>query len=150
VDGRILSGGHKKVRLRYGQSLRQQSLDLAKPLAAHGRDNLYLRIALEIDGVRVSEETVFLTPPRFVALPKPKTTATIRVLTPHKALLTFRSPVFQHRFAFELPGIPHHSSDNYFELYPNEQKEILVEFARPVTKTALAKSLTFQSLVDTY
>jgi beta-mannosidase len=150
VDGRILSGGRKNVRLRYGQSVRQQTLDLAKPLATHGRDHLYVRIALEIDGLRVSEETVFLTPPRFVALPKPKTTATIRMLAPQKALLTFRSPVFQHRFAFELPGLPHHSCDNYFELYPNEKKEILVEFAEPVTKTALAKALTFQSLVDTY
>jgi beta-mannosidase len=150
VDGRILAGGHKKVRLRYGQSLRQQSLDLAKPLAAHGRDNLYLRIALEIDGVRVSEETVFLTPPRFIALSKPKTATTIRLLTSQKALLTFRSPVFQHRFAFELPGIPHHSSDNYFELYPNEKKEILVEFTKPVTKAVIAKALTYQSLADTY
>jgi beta-mannosidase len=150
VDGRILSGGRKNVRLRYGQSVRQQTLDLAKPFATHGRDNLYLRIALEIDGLRVSEETVFLTPPRFVALPKPKTAAGICLLTPQKALLTFRSPVFQHRFAFELPGLTYHSGDNYFELYPNEKKEILVEFAKPVTKAALTKALSFQSLADTY
>lgn len=150
VDGRILSGGKKNVRLRYGQSVRQQILDLAKPLAAHGRDHLYLRIALEIDGLRVSEETVFLTPPRFVALPKTKTATAIRLLNPQKALLTFRSPVFQHRFAFKLPGLAHHSSDNYFELYPGEQKEILVEFARPVTKAAIAKALNHQSLADTY
>ena len=150
VNGRILSGGRKNVRLRYGQSVHQQTLDLAKPIATHGRDHVYLRIALEIDGVRVSEETVFLAPPRFVALPKPKTTATLRLLTPQKTLLTLRSPVFQHRFAFELAGLPHHSSDNYFELYPNEKKEILVEFAQPVTKAAIARALTYQSLADTY
>ncbi len=150
VDGRVLSGGRKNVRLRYGQSVRQQTLDLAKPLAAHGRDHVYLRIALEIDGARVSEETVFLTPPRFVALPKTQTAAAIRLLTPQKALLTFRSPVFQHRFAFDLAGLAHYSSDNYFELYPNEKKEILVEFAKPTTKAAIAKALTFQSLADTY
>lgn len=150
LDGRIVQSGTKKIALRYGRGTRQQTLDLAKPLAAHGRDQLYLRIALEIDGARVSEETVFLTPPRFLSLPKPKTTATLRVLTPQKALLTFRSPVFQHRFAFELAGLPHHSSDNYFELYPNEKKEILVEFAKPTTKAAITKALSHQSLADTY
>ncbi len=150
LDGRIVQSGTKNVALRYGRGTRQQTLDLAKPLAAHGRDQLYLRIALEIDGVRVSEETVFLTPPRFLSLPKPKTATAIRLLTPQKALLTFRSPVFQHRFAFELAGLPHHSSDNYFELYPNEKKEILVEFAKPTTKAAIARALTHQSLADTY
>ncbi len=150
LDGRIVQSGTKKVALRYGRGTRQQSLDLAKPLAAHGRDQLYLRIALEVDGARVSEETVFLTPPRFLSLPPSKTATTIRLLTPQKALLTFRSPVFQHRFAFELGTLAHHSSDNYFELYPNEKKEILVEFAKPVTKAAITKALTYQSLVDSY
>ncbi|MBK8858437.1 MAG: glycoside hydrolase family 2 protein [Opitutaceae bacterium] len=150
VDGRIVQAGRKNVRLRYGQSVRQQTLDLARPLAEHGRDHLYVRIALEIDGVRVSEETVFLAPPRFVALPKPQTEVSVRMLTPQQALLTFRSGVFQHRFAFELPGLAHHSSDNYFELYPREKKEVLVEFARPVTRAQLRQALQFQSLADTY
>jgi beta-mannosidase len=150
VDGRIVQSGRKNVRLRCGQSMRQQSLDLAQPLADHGRDRLYLRMALEIDGTRVSEETVFLAPPRFVALPKPRTEVSIRPLTPHKALLTFRSDVFQHRFAFELPGLAHHCSDNYFELYPREKKEVLVEFVRPATQAQLRQALQFQSLADTY
>ena len=150
LDGHILLGGRKNVALRYGQSVRQQTLDLAAPLVRHSRDLLYLRIALEIDGVRVSEETVFLTPPRFLSLPRGKTTTTIRLLSPTKALFTFRSPVFQHRFAFELVGLPHQTSDNYFELYPDEKKEVLVEFGRAVTKAALVKALSHQSLVDSY
>jgi len=150
VDGRVVLGGQKRVALRYGRSVKQQTLDLAQPIAQHGRDHLYLRIALEIDGVRVSEETVFLAPPRFVALPKPETEVTVRTLSPQKALLAFRSDVFQHRFAFELPGLPHHSSDNYFELYPREKKEVLVEFDQPTTKAAITQALSWQSLADTY
>ena len=150
VNGRIVQTGRKKVRLRYGQSVRQQTLDLARPLAEHGGDHLYLRMALEIDGARVSEETVFLAPPRFVALPEPHTVVSVRPLTLQKALLTFRSGVFQHRFAFEFQGLAHHSSDNYFELYPREKKEVLVEFARPVAKAQLRQVLQFQSLADTY
>lgn len=150
LDGRRLLGGRKRVSLRPGRSVRQQTLDLAKPLAAHGRDHLYLRIALEIDGVRVSEDTVFLAPPRFLELPRGRTKVKVRCLTPTQALLTFSSPVFQHRFAFDLPGLAHETSDNYFELYPDEKKEVLVEFAKPVTKSAVTSVLTWQSLVDTY
>ena len=66
------------------------------------------------------------------------------------ALLTFTSPVFQHRFAFDLPGVAHRSSDNYFELYPRESKTVEVELALPRTPAQLKRALVFHSLVDTY
>ncbi|MCC6415745.1 MAG: glycoside hydrolase family 2 protein [Opitutaceae bacterium] len=150
LDGRIIASAKKDVRLRYGQSVKQHTLDLRKPLAELGRDHLYLRIALEINGQRVSEETVFLTPPRFLDLPRGRTSVTARQLTPTQVLLTFRSDVFQHRFAFDVPGYDHRSSDNYFELYPGEQKDALVEFALPAKAAAVKRALTWQSLVDTY
>ena len=151
LEGDIVLSGKKKVALRHGESLKQQTLDLAKPITKHTLDRLYLRIALNVDGATVSEDTVFLTPPRFLNLPRPKkTSTTIRLLTSTKALLGFMSPVFQHRFAFDLPGVAHTTSDNYFELYPRERKEIVVEFTKPVTQAALAKQLRFHSLVDTY
>jgi beta-mannosidase len=150
VDSRVLLCGRRKVALRPGESVKQQTLDLAGPMRRHGRDNLYLRIALEIGGTRVSEETVFLTPPRFLALPKARTAAAIRMNSPTKAMLTFVSPVFQHRFAFDLPGLVHRSSDNYFELYPREKKTVIVEFIRAQTAARLKRALTWRSLVDTY
>jgi beta-mannosidase len=70
--------------------------------------------------------------------------------SPTKATLTFLSPVFQHRFAFDLPGVAHRSSDNYFELYPREKKAVNVEFTRPQTAARLRRVLTWRSLVDTY
>lgn len=150
VDGRVVLCGRRKVALRYGESVKQKTLDLAGPMRRHGRDNLYLRLALEINGVRVSEETVFLTLPRFLALPKARTSIAVRMTSPTKATLTFVSPVFQHRFAFDLPGLAHRSSDNYFELYPREEKAVEVEFARPQTPARLRRVLTWRSLVDTY
>lgn len=151
LDGDIVLSGKKNVSLRHGESVSQKTLDLAKPLAQHHRDRVYLRLALDIAGTTVSEDTVFLAPPRFLELPKAKKTAvTIKTLTPTKTLLSFTSPVFQHRFAFELPGLAHTSSDNYFELYPREKKEVVVEFAKPATKAAIAKALRFRSLADTY
>ena len=149
-DGRVFSGGRKPVVLRPGESVRQKTLDLAKPMARHGRDNLYLRISLKIAGARVGEDTVFLAPPRFLALPKAKTTVTIKLRSPRSAALTFASPVFQHRFAFALPGLAHRCSDNYFELYPGEKKTVEVEFVRSLSAARIKRSLTFRSLVDTY
>ena len=149
-DGRVLAAGRKSVALRSGQSVRQKTLDLAKPMARHGRDHLYLRISLEIAGARVAEDSVFLAPPRFLALPKAKTTVAIKLQSSKRARLTFASPVFQHRFAFALPGIAHRCSDNYFELYPGEKKTVEVAFARPVTTTRIKRALIYRSLVDTY
>jgi beta-mannosidase len=149
-DGRVFARGRKPVVLRPGESVRQKTLDLAKPMARHGRDNLYLRISLETAGVRVSEDTVFLTPPRFLALPRAKTAVTIKLRSPKRATLTFASPAFQHRFAFALPGLEHQCSDNYFELYPGEKKTVEVEFVRPLSAARIKRVLTFRSLVDTY
>jgi beta-mannosidase len=149
-DGEKVLSGSRPVALRPGESVRQKTLDLEKPMAKHGRDNLYLRIALEIAGVRVSEDTVFLAPPRFLALPQAKTAVIIKLRSPKRAALTFTAPVFQHRFAFDLAGIAHRSSDNYFELYPREKKTVEVELTRSQTAAQLRRVLVFRSLVDTY
>jgi len=150
VDGRRLLGGRKAVSLRPMRSALQQRLDLAGPLGRFGRDRIYLRIALDVAGRRVSEDTVFLTTPRFVDLPRPRTKVIIRMESPRRAAVAFTSPVFQHRFAFDFPGRAFTSADNYFELYPGETRRIAVEFERPVTAALLRRSIAHRSLADTY
>jgi beta-mannosidase len=150
LDKRTLLCGRKRVTLRHGECIRQKTLDLGRLMEKHGRDNLHLRIALDVDGRCVSEDTVFLTPPRFVHLRQSKTRATVRLRSPQGATVTFTSTVFQHRFAFDLPGIAHRASDNYFELYPREPKTVTVELARPQTLKRLQQALVFHSLTDTY
>jgi beta-mannosidase len=146
----VLLSGSKKVQLRYGESVKQQTLDLAKLMEKHHRDNLYLRIALDIEGVRVSEDTVFLTLPRFVKLPKTAVKTSIRSVGEKEVEVTFKSPGFQHRFCFDLSGAAHQSSDNYFELYPNEAKTVRVTLARPATRAAIERKLTWMSLAGTF
>jgi beta-mannosidase len=150
LDGRRLLQGQRPVALRPRQSVRQKTLDLARPMAKHGRDSLYLRIVLEIDGNIVSENTVFLTAPRFLALPKTKASVSVLMRTPTLAQLTFSSPVFQHRLAFDLPGLAHRSSDNFFDLYPGEDKSIEVELVHAQTEAEVRGALTWHSLADTY
>jgi beta-mannosidase len=133
LNGRVLLSGKKAIALCYGESVR-----------------IYLRIALDVDGERVSEDTVFLAPPRFLELPKPRTTVAVRMMMPKRALLTFQSPVFQHRFAFDITGLAHSSSDNFFDLYPGEKKVVEVEFTRPLSPVRLKRLITCRSLADTY
>ena len=151
MDGRILLRGKKKVPLRPGESAKQLTLDLSKPMQEHSRDSLCLRIALDVEGECVSEDTVFLTPPRFLKMPKgARTSATMTLATPKTVRLILRSPVFQHRFAFDFAGLEWRASDNFFELYPNESKAITVTFTKSVTLARLKKALTYRSLADTY
>jgi len=149
LDGRVLLSGRKRVALHPGESMRQKTLNLAKPLAKYGRDHLYLRIALDLDGRCVSERTVFLTAPRFLDLPRAKTTVAFKLESSTRATVTFQSPAFQHRFAFELAGVAHFASDNYFELYPNEPKTVALELARPQTLKTLQRAISYRSLADT-
>jgi beta-mannosidase len=150
IDGRRLLGGRKAVALRPMRSRLEKRLDLAGPLARFGRDRIYLRIALDIRGRRVSEDTVLLTTPRFIDLPKPSTRIAIRMSSPARAQIAFTSPVFQHRFAFDFPGLAFTCGDNYFELYPGETRRVEARFAAPATAARLRRTITHCSLADTY
>ncbi|MBL9204872.1 MAG: glycoside hydrolase family 2 protein [Opitutaceae bacterium] len=150
LDGRILQRGRKAVPLRPGESVRQITLDLSRPMASFGRENLYLRIALDQGGSTVSEDTVFLTPPRFLALPRGRIKVSAKVVSPGEIDLTLSSAVFQHRVWIEVPGLQPHFSDNAFELYPNEPRTLRVSLKRPISPKALVARVRTVSLVDTY
>ena len=150
LDGRILARGRKKVALRPGEAVRQQTVRFGKLMQQHGRDNLHLRIALVVGRRPVSEETVFLTPPRFLNLRRAKTRITVSTVSATEFDFTFRTSAFQHRFAFDLPGVEHRSSDNFFELYPDEPKTVRVTCAAPQNAAKLRRLLTHRSLVDSY
>jgi beta-mannosidase len=157
IDGRLLLRRSKPVVLRYGESRLQQRLDLARPIAKFGRDHLVLRFALDVASPersgrklrRVSENTVFLAPPCYVPLSRTKTRVSVHMPSPCHAQLTFTSPAFQHRFSFDLRGLRHRASDNYFELFAHEPKTVEVELERPQTAAALRRALEHRSLADT-
>ena len=146
----MIQSGRKRAVLRPMSSVRQQTLDLAGPLAKFGRERIYLRIALEVAGRRASEDTVLFTLPRFMDFPKPRTKVHIRMTAPGHASVSFTSAVLQHMFEFDFPGRSFAASDNFFELYPGEMKPVEVTFAGPVTLPALRNSISHRSLADSY
>ncbi|HVW21499.1 MAG TPA: glycoside hydrolase family 2 protein [Opitutaceae bacterium] len=150
VGGKVLLRGRCAVGLRYGHSVRHRTLRLGGLLGRHGRDNLVLRAVLEVGGRRVSETSAFFAPPRFVALPKARTTATVTLRGPNRARLSFASDAFQHRFAFDLAGVAYQADDNYFDLFPGETRTVEIALARPRTAAQLRAALSHRSLADTY
>ena len=156
LDGRILKQGRKAVTLEPGQSIRQKTLRLGAAMARYGRDNLYLRIALDLNTgstrepvwTLASQDTVFLTAPRFMSLPKAKTRCTVRRTAEGTYALSFTSPVFQHRFHVDHPAMEGPGSDNFFDLYPGETTTVHIRLKKPLKPTAIIKQLRLASLAD--
>lgn len=169
----IITSGKKQVRLSYGQSVRQRALDFSRELEAHGRDNVYLRIALQVQDKAdvaagksaaasrgasgkaeptvtevLSEDTVFFAPPRFLQLPTAKTKTNVRRLKAGLFEVRFTSNAFQHRFMFELEGSVVRGSDNFFDLYPGQTKTVTVKAPATLTKAEFVAALRYRSLVD--
>jgi beta-mannosidase len=150
LDGRVLLSGRRGIVLRPMQSARHKTLDLAELLAKFGRDRIYVRVALDIGRRRVSEDSALLTLPRFMDLPTAKVKVSIKVKAPRFAVVRFTSPVYQHKFEFDFAGQTFTCSDNFFDLFPGEAKEVEVDFKARVTSEMLRKSIRRRSLADTY
>ena len=151
LDGRRLTRGSKKIQLRYGESVRQHTLQFEEVMNEFGRDNLYLRTGLQIGGDYVSGDTTFLAPPRFLALPKAKPAIRVRLISTLRAEITLTSPVFLHRVKIDFRDLPFSTmTDNYFDLYPKEAKTITVIFVRAFSIRRIKASVSTYSLSDSY
>jgi beta-mannosidase len=150
LNGKILEAGKKEISLRSGESRRQKTLDLKSALQSHGARNVYLRIRLKTKGGDVSEDTVFLTAPRFMDLPRTRITTEVKGLGDQEFELRFSSKDFQHGVQFDLPGIPHKPADNFFDLYPGETRVVRLRTAKVSNGEKIKKALTTRSLADSY
>ena len=149
LDDETVTQGSKAVALRYGESLKQQTLDLSDAIGQHGRRHLYLRLWLEVDGQPVSQQTVFLTAPRFLNLHAAPVQCKLLSQSADAIEVEFSSPVFQHRVEFDLAGLEYRASDNFFDLYPGIAHRVLVR-APGLTEAEFGRRLNTRSLVDSY
>ena len=154
LDGRRLDGGEKDVRLRSNESICQQKLDFAGAMAEHGAAKIYLRIFLTSEGRTLSEDTVFLTAPRNLNLPRAPIEGTVVAGGGAGEFdVTFRSAVFQHRVNFRFEGIVHREEDNFFDLYPGQARTVRVRLAGGAgdgSAADLQGRLRTLSLADSY
>ena len=124
LDGRLLEAGEKSVFLGYGQSHRQKTLDLSRQLKTHGARNIILRIESKPKVDAVSEDTVFLTAPRFIDFPRVPISITVERASQREFQVGFQSRAFQHAVHVDLPGMPHKFEDDFFDLYPGEMRKV--------------------------
>lgn len=150
LDGRILEEGCKKVALRYGSVRLVKTLDFQKAMQRHEARNLYLRVELEAEGEAVSRDTVFLTAPRRMNLPRAPITRQVRAISEREVEITLVSDVFQYQAEWSLPGIAHQADDNFIDLYPGEPCRVRLQTEQPVTPEQIEKALQVRSLADTY
>ncbi len=146
LDGTVLRHGLKRVKLSYGKSTRQLSLDFAREIAHQGAPDLYFRVALLLGGKTVSRQTTFFTAPRFLHLKRGPIRTQFRAMSGRRIRLTFRSRDFHHAVQFHFPGIVYRAEDNFFDLYPGEARTI--DLATPASPAQLRRALQVRSLVD--
>jgi beta-mannosidase len=149
LSGEIVEQNSRAVELIPNQAKQQEALDFAAAIETHGRRNLYLRAWLEADGETLSQQTVFFTAPRFLELQRAPIQGQVLAQGEGEVEIEFSSSVFQHRVAFELEGISHRASDNFFDLYPGVAHRVKVRI-EPGQEGEVAQRLTLRSLVDSY
>jgi beta-mannosidase len=146
-----LRRGSKRVTLRYGQSVRQHSLDFAAEMAKYGAPSLYLRVELAVRGTVVSRQTVFLTAPRYLRLQKKPIRVRIRAAKePGKFTAIFSSAVFHHNVQLHLPGVDYRAEDNFFDLYPSEPREVELRVDPKISAKQIENAIETTSLVSSY
>ena len=149
--GELVREGEKIVALSPRQSAKQVEVFVADVLKRHGRDDLYLRVAVSIDGQEVSSQTVFFAPPRFLNLPRERRLSVdVKMMGGKTCDLVFLSDRFQHGLFFEMGDFVYRASDNYFDLYPHRVKTVRVELPVEMSREAVLERLIYKSLVDSY
>lgn len=150
LDGRVLENGEKKVSLEPGEARLQKSLDFRWAMQEYGARKIYLRIGLETKDGQSSRDTVFLTAPKFIDLPKDPISVKVVSVSDKEFDFTFASAGFHHQVQFELEGEPHRAGENFFELYPGESHTIRVTTAKAASASKLQKLVATRSLSGSY
>ena len=148
LDGRLLETGEKSVFLGHGQSHRQKTLDLSGSIKTHGARNIYLRITLETDDGAISEDTVFLTAPRFMEFPRLPVSTTVERVAKREFQLGLHSRGFHHAVQIDFPGIAHTLEDNFFDLYPGESRKVRLRTEKAAILAEIKRTITTRSLAD--
>jgi beta-mannosidase len=146
----VLRRGQKKVALRYGESVKQLTLDFAKEIKKYGVRALYLRVELVLSGKAVSHQTVFFTAPRYLSFKPGKIVAQLKKLGPTRFALTLSSKVYQHAAAFHFRGVAYRAEDNFFDLFPGSSRQVEIRTRKDLSVAELKKRLETTSLVFSY
>jgi beta-mannosidase len=147
IDGELLQDDQKEVVLRYGQSIRHLSVDFGAQIVSRGAPELLLRVEL-IDNTEVlSEQTVFFTAPKRLNLRQGPISVSFSP-SGEFVEMTMRSGVFHHGAMIDFEGIDCMPVDNFVDLFPNEERRILLRTEANVK--VLQEAFRSRSLIDSF
>lgn len=147
IDGEPLQEDQKKVALRYGQSIRQLSIDFQAQIVSHGAPELLLRVELIDDTEVLSEQTVFFTAPKRLNLRQGPISVSFSPIGDFVDM-TLRSGVFHHGIMIDFEGIDCMPVDNFIDLFPDEERGIPLRTGASVK--ALQAAFRSRSLIDSF
>jgi beta-mannosidase len=147
IDGEPLQEDQKKVALRYGESIRQLSIDFHAQIVSHGAPNLLLRVELIDDAEVLSEQTVFFSAPKRLNL-RPGPISVSFFPSADVVDMTLHSGVFHHAVMTDFEGIDCVPADNFFDLFPDEERRIPLRTEASVK--ALQAAFRCRSLIDSF
>jgi beta-mannosidase len=150
LDNRVLESGSHDVVLRFGESSLHFSHDFSAAMHEYGASNIYGRAWLEIEGETVSRQTILLTAPRFLNLTRAPIETRIEHIRDDEYSIAFTSSVYSHAVQFHLTDTQYRAEDNFFDLFPNETREVRVTLKQPLSLDEVRARLTTVSLADSY
>jgi beta-mannosidase len=149
VSGTVLEQGSQELDIPERKAQKICTVDLKKHCQSLGAQGVLTWLKLEVGGITVSENLVFLSPPKNIDLQDPKIHCEVTeskdgflvTLTAQKPALWAWVTLIDKDARY---------SDNFIHLFPGATKQILVKPAQPMTLAEIKERLRVQSLFDTY
>lgn len=144
--------GSKKIPLIPGKSVLREKVMVQEYLEKHQRNDLLLRTKLYVNKIEVSGNTTFLTTPKRIAFQTPDIKA---LVTKGEEKDSFNITLQSDKIAYQVylnlnDAVEHRISDNFFDLFPGADKQVVLRPLKPMTLTRVRKLLTLYSYRDSY
>ena len=152
AQNKVLESGQQDLSLRYGKAVCRKKLLPAAAIEAQGRADLVLRTRLEAEGVEPSVNTTFMTTPRGVEFQDAKVSAHVQEGVEAGTFeIELTSDVIAYQIYLNLSeGLEHRVSDNFFDLFPGEVKQVILRPKQEMSLDEVRKHLTVYTYKDSY
>ncbi len=146
-DGSIFKEYNKKVTVAPIYSKAILELDRDQLISNNDKNKIFLSCELFRDQEKIAKNNYFFTRPKYLALPAPEFEYHYK-LHNGKHLISIRAKTFIARIYINCANMIGVFSDNFFDMIPNEEREIEFSPKRNVTKDSPVLRFLLRSLGD--
>ncbi|MBC2600979.1 beta-mannosidase [Puniceicoccus vermicola] len=150
LDGKTIRKGSKKVKLQYGQSVLQETLDFSKEIEAYGQEEIFLRVDLAPKKGEPTSRTALFSAQRFLGLRRDPIQVDCQKIGANEIEITLQSKTLHLGVQVDFPERGAHYSENFIDLYPNVPHTIRATFPDKITVVEARKLVDVYSLIDSY